>query len=34
MFGWSIALLTLVGVVVHGAGRILSYLWSKRSCPK
>ena len=34
MFGWAIALLTLIGVVIHGAGRTLSYLWSKRSCPK
>jgi len=34
MFGWSIALLTLVGVVLHGLGRIISFYWSKRSCPK
>ena len=34
MAGWAIALLTLVGVVMHGLGRIVSYLWSKRSCPK
>jgi len=33
MAGWSIALLTLIGVVLHGLGRIVSYLWSKRSCP-
>jgi len=34
MFGWSIALLTLVGVMLHGMGRIFSYLWSKHSCSK
>jgi len=28
--GWSIALLTLVGVMLHGIGRIISYFWSKR----
>jgi len=28
--GWIIALLTLVGVVMHGLGRIASYKWSKR----
>jgi hypothetical protein len=31
--GWSLALLTLVGVLLHGLGRIISYLWSRRSCP-
>ena len=30
-FGWIIALLTLVGVVMHGAGRIISYYWRSRS---
>jgi octaheme c-type cytochrome (tetrathionate reductase family) len=30
MSGWSIALLTLVGVILHGFGRIISHLWSKR----
>ena len=30
MAGWVIALLTLLGVVTHGLGRIVSYLWSKR----
>jgi hypothetical protein len=33
MVGWSIALLTLIGVLMHGLGRIISYFWSKRSCP-
>jgi octaheme c-type cytochrome (tetrathionate reductase family) len=31
--GWTIALLTLIGVLVHALGRIISYFWSKRSCP-
>jgi len=34
MTGWTIALLTLVGVILHGIGRIISYLWSQRSCPQ
>jgi octaheme c-type cytochrome (tetrathionate reductase family) len=34
MAGWTIALLTLVGVILHGIGRIISYLWSKHSCPQ
>ena len=28
--GWLIALLTLVGVLAHGAGRVVSHYWSKR----
>ena len=28
--GWTLALLTLVAVVMHGLGRVASYLWSKR----
>ena len=31
MYGWIIAFLTLVGVTLHGIGRIVSYYWSKRS---
>lgn len=31
--GWFVALLTLAGVLMHGFGRIVSYLWSKRRCP-
>ena len=31
MFGWLIALLTLVGVIMHGIGRIISHYWSKGS---
>ena len=27
--GWFIALFTLIGVSMHGLGRIISYLWSK-----
>jgi len=34
MGGWGIALLTLIGVILHGFGRIISFYWSKRSCPK
>jgi len=34
MAGWSIALLTLIGVLLHGLGRIVSFYWSKRTCPK
>ena len=33
MIGWTAALLTLIAVIVHGIGRVASYLWSKRSCP-
>jgi octaheme c-type cytochrome (tetrathionate reductase family) len=29
--GWGIALLTLIGVILHGLGRIVSFYWSKRS---
>ena len=29
--GWFIALLTLIGVVIHGLGRIISFYWNKRS---
>jgi hypothetical protein len=28
--GWNVALLTLIGVVIHGLGRIASYVWSER----
>jgi len=31
MGGWGIALLTLIGVILHGFGRIISFYWSKRS---
>jgi len=31
MAGWLIALLTLVGVILHGLGRVISHYWSKRS---
>jgi len=31
--GWFIALLTLIGVLMHGFVRIVSYLWSKGKCP-
>lgn len=31
--GWLIALLTLIGVVGHGLGRFVSYLWRKYHCP-
>jgi octaheme c-type cytochrome (tetrathionate reductase family) len=31
MAGWSIALLTLIGVILHGLGRIFSFYWSKNS---
>jgi hypothetical protein len=30
-YGWWIALLSLLGVLAHGAGRIISHYWSKRS---
>ena len=30
MVGWAIALLTLIGVVMHGLGRIASTMWSRR----
>ncbi|MBT8119199.1 MAG: tetrathionate reductase family octaheme c-type cytochrome [Gammaproteobacteria bacterium] len=29
-YGWLIASMTLVGVILHGIGRIISYYWSKR----
>jgi octaheme c-type cytochrome (tetrathionate reductase family) len=29
--GWTLALLTLAGVSLHGLGRIASHLWSRRS---
>ena len=32
--GWSIALLTLIGVLFHGLGRLVSFYWSKRKCQK
>ena len=32
--GWMIALLTLIGVLGHGLGRIISYLWRKYHCPQ
>jgi len=34
VIGWGLALLTLMGVLLHGLGRIISFYWSKRSCPK
>mgnify|MGYP000144230405 CR=1 FL=1 len=30
-YGWLIALLTLVGVVLHGFGRIFSHFWRRRT---
>ncbi len=30
--GWFIALVSLIGVVLHGLGRFFTYIWSKRSC--
>jgi hypothetical protein len=29
--GWTLALLTLVAVVMHGLGRVASYLWRQRN---
>ncbi|NOQ90714.1 MAG: cytochrome C, partial [Gammaproteobacteria bacterium] len=31
LIGGTIALLTLIGVFMHGIGRIVSYYWSKRT---
>ena len=28
--GWGLALLTLIGVILHGLGRIISFYWRKR----
>ena len=34
MAGWGLALLTLIGVLLHGLGRIFSFYWRKRGCPE
>ena len=33
MVGWGIALLTLVGVIIHAIGRVISHLRRKLTCP-